>query len=333
MAKVNVLMPVYNGEKYLEEAIKSILDQTFIDFKFIIIDDGSIDKSVEIIKSFIDSRIELHKNDKNLKLIATLNKGLDLCNAEYIVRMDADDISLPERIEKQVLFMDKNPNVVCSGTSFIDFDEYQTKEIYYDTDDSSIRIKHLYQTQIAHPTAIWRTETIKINDLKFDFRFPHCEDYEFWTRMGHFGLLSNLPEILVKKREHFENVSNQYACIQEKSCDKVKINEFERIGVIASESQVALYARMAYSDFTLNTVEIEELGIFLNQLFDANQKTGYINHNDFDRYLSQKWFHLIYSSNITWNNKNRLIKLNQQWSQNFSLYSKAKMFVKGLNYK
>jgi len=333
MAKVNVLMPVYNGEKYLEEAIKSILDQTFIDFKFIIIDDGSIDKSVEIIKSFIDSRIELHKNDENLKLIATLNKGLDLCNAEYIVRMDADDISLPERIEKQVLFMDKNPNVVCSGSWFINFDTKQFKEINYETKDSEIRIRQLYQIQIAHPTAIWRNETIKKNKLKFNFDYAHCEDYEFWIRMGTYGNLANIPEVLVKKREHFENVNNQYGCIQEKSCTRVKINEFGRIGVIASETQVELYARMADSDFTLNTIEIEELGIFLNQLFHANRKTGYVNHKAFDLYLSQKWFHLIYSSNITWKNKNRLIKLNQQWSRNFSLYSKVKMFIKGLNNK
>ena len=120
-ATVTVLMPVYNGEMYLREAIDSILHQTFTDFEFLIINDGSTDNSETIILSYDDSRIRYEKNDSNLKLIATLNKGIELAKGKYIVRMDADDISIPDRIEKQVAFLEKNPDVGICGSWFTAF--------------------------------------------------------------------------------------------------------------------------------------------------------------------------------------------------------------------
>ena len=113
--KITVLMPVYNGEKYLKESIESILKQTFRDFEFLIINDTSTDESEKIIRSFKDSRIKLIKNEKNIGLTKSLNKGLDLAKGEYMARMDADDISLPKRLEIQVAFMDKNPKIGVIG--------------------------------------------------------------------------------------------------------------------------------------------------------------------------------------------------------------------------
>ena len=109
-------MPVYNGERYLREAIDSILNQTFKDFEFLIINDGSTDLSVEIIESYADKRISLAHNGQNLGLITTLNRGFDLACGEYIARMDCDDISLPDRLEKQVVFMDNHPEIGICGS-------------------------------------------------------------------------------------------------------------------------------------------------------------------------------------------------------------------------
>ncbi len=114
--KVTVLMPVYNAEKYLKTAIESILKQTFSDFELLIINDGSTDGSEEIIRSFNDKRIRLFNNEQNLGIIKTLNKGLNLAKGEYIIRMDADDISLPDRLELQVKYMEENPGIGISGT-------------------------------------------------------------------------------------------------------------------------------------------------------------------------------------------------------------------------
>ena len=114
--KVTVLMPVYNAEKYLIEAIRSILTQSFMDYELLIINDGSTDDSLKIIKSFSDKRIRLVQNERNIGQANSLNKGIKLARGEYIVRMDADDISLSERIKKQVKFMDANPEIGISGT-------------------------------------------------------------------------------------------------------------------------------------------------------------------------------------------------------------------------
>src|SRR5688500_8514963 len=106
---VSVLMPVYNAEAYVSEAIQSILQQTYKNFEFLIINDGSTDNSEKLINTFSDSRIRYIRNSENIKLVATLNKGIDLSVGKYLVRMDADDISLPERLQKQVDFMETHP--------------------------------------------------------------------------------------------------------------------------------------------------------------------------------------------------------------------------------
>ena len=122
MPKVSVLMPAYNSEAFVAEAIESILNQTYTDFEFIIINDGSTDKTAEIIDEYAknDSRIKFINNHKNQGLIAVLNQGLDLCTGEYVARMDSDDISMPQRFEKQVQYMDEHQEVGILGT-WIDF--------------------------------------------------------------------------------------------------------------------------------------------------------------------------------------------------------------------
>jgi glycosyltransferase involved in cell wall biosynthesis len=116
MPRISVVMSVYNGEKYLRQAIESILQQTYTDFEFIIIDDGSTDSSREIIQSYDDKRIRLVINEQNIGLTKSLNKGIRLAKGEFIARMDADDISLPQRFEKQVAYLDSHPEVGVLGT-------------------------------------------------------------------------------------------------------------------------------------------------------------------------------------------------------------------------
>src|SRR3989338_10709157 len=115
-AKISVIMSVYNGMPYLPEAVKSILNQTYKNFEFIIIDDASTDQSTKYLRFLKDKRIKLIKNSKNLGLAASLNKALKFAKGEYIARMDADDISLPKRFEKQVKFFKKHPSVDICGT-------------------------------------------------------------------------------------------------------------------------------------------------------------------------------------------------------------------------
>jgi glycosyltransferase involved in cell wall biosynthesis len=210
--KVTVLMPVYNGERYLREAVESILDQTFTDFEFLIINDGSTDRTVKIIESYSDPRIRLVHNEKNMKLIATLNKGLKLARGEYIARVDCDDISLPERLAKQVAFMDANPEVGVLGTAFQTIDSYGkslNSPILYPSQYSFLRWSLCFYSPIVHPTVMMRKELV----LGADGYSPeaiHVEDYDLWRRLSGVTQLSNLQDVLIYLRKHDANVTEIY---------------------------------------------------------------------------------------------------------------------------
>ena len=198
---ITVLMPVYNGAKYLNESIDSILNQTFSDFEFLIIDDESTDDSVKIIKSYDDPRIKLIVNKKNIGQSATLNKGLELARGKYIARMDQDDISMPERLKKQMEFMDECPNIGVCGSWIQHFGKYDYLTPL-ELDDDSIKIKLLTNQNLAHPAVMIRKSTLVKYQLNYDPTFTIAMDYDLWVRMFEYCSFANLPEPLLKYRTH-----------------------------------------------------------------------------------------------------------------------------------
>lgn len=206
--KITILMPVYNGEKYLREAMDSILNQTFSDFEFLIIDGGSMDKSLNIIKSYNDSRIKIIAHKHNKQLIATLNEGIDLAKGKYIARMDCDDVSLPERLEKQVAFMDSHQNVGACGTwaIIIDKDGKETGK-YIKAFGEKIILEYWKPSPIIHPSSMIRTSSL--GKLRYSEKYIHAEDYGLWSEMSKERMLDNLPEFLICYRIHNENTTNK----------------------------------------------------------------------------------------------------------------------------
>lgn len=290
---VTVLMPVYNAAEYLNEAIDSMLDQTYSDFELLIINDGSTDESTSIINSYIDNRIRVIQHSPNQGLIASLNEGISNSRGKYIVRMDADDISLPNRIERQVNFMEQHPDVGLCGTWFEDFGPgIHPRRIPYSNDDTVIRIRHLYQTHIAHPTAIIRKRILDEHHLRFDPEYVHGEDYHFWVEMGQFCKFSNIPEILLRKRDHPENVSNKHAEIQRNTCNRVKRLQFSRMGVGLNEDEAELYSRFANPEWNFKPDELKTLALLLTKINTANTQSSFIEPNALTRYIAEKWFHL-----------------------------------------
>lgn len=214
--RVSVLLPVYQGERYLRESIDSILSQTFSDFEFIIIDDASTDRGTEIITAYRDSRIRLLRNDRNLGLIATLNRGLDIARGEYVARMDQDDVSLPERLAKQVAFMDARRDLAASGTWAQDIDD-EGKLLGNRCLATGRQMKYGYwwPTPIIHPSAIIRRSLL--GDLRYDSKALHCEDYDLWLRLRKEYALDNLAEYLLLYRVHGESTSIKHSDIQLRS--------------------------------------------------------------------------------------------------------------------
>ncbi|WP_276353609.1 glycosyltransferase [Cohnella caldifontis] len=200
---VSVIMPVFNGEKFLKEAIDSILSQTFTDFELIIIDDGSTDHSRDIVLAYEDVRIRYERNDQNRRIVYTLNKGLNLARGMYVARMDADDICLPERLEKQVHFLDCNSEIGLVG-SWIEVIGRTTGIVRYPLEHNEI-VSHLFfYNCFAHPSVMFRRELFLANNLLYSNQLIEAEDYELWVRSSKHLRMANLGEPYLRYRMHDE---------------------------------------------------------------------------------------------------------------------------------
>ena len=208
MPKISVVMSVYNGGKYLQEAIESILTQTYSDFEFIIIDDCSTDDSVNIIESYDDRRIRLIRNKHNLRLPASLNKGIKMATGKYIARMDADDISMPDRFDKQVTYMEAHSEVVAAGGSFQAIDENGNNlYIHHSTTGEKLAKYCLMPSPMAHPTVMMRRDVIVANNLFYDEQYSSAQDYDLWQRINKKFKIDNLPDILLRYRIQSNSIS------------------------------------------------------------------------------------------------------------------------------
>lgn len=212
--RVTVLMSVYNGERFLREAVDSILAQTFRDFEFLVIDDGSTDSSAAILASYADSRLRVVKNERNIGLTASLNAGLLLARGEYIARQDADDVALPQRLEKQVRAMDERAEVAVLGTGVLSIRESgkprRSAAFPRCTTPLSLRWQLLFESPFVHSTVMFRRSVILGELGGYDATWRTSQDFELWSRVARTHALGNLPEPLVSFRSHGGSVSAGY---------------------------------------------------------------------------------------------------------------------------
>lgn len=231
--QISVLMPVYNGEAFLKEAVESILNQTFKNFEFIIVDDGSIDKTGDILKSYSrrDKRIVLIKNKYNLRTSAALNRGLRVAMGKYIVRMDADDWSYPDRLERQFAYMESHPKVGVSGGAIEICNEklkVLNKRRYPIGDQEARKIIFRY-SPFAHPATIWRRDILK-KVGGYNENIPLSQDYELYFRVGRISLFGNLNQVLLKLRTHKDSSSILRGRFQEQYTLYSRIKAFLEYG-------------------------------------------------------------------------------------------------------
>lgn len=222
---ISVVMSVYNSERYLAEAIESILTQTFTDFEFIIINDGSVDSSLAIIESYMakDVRIVLISRE-NKGLPASLNEGIAIAKGKYIARMDADDVSLPFRFEKQIAYIKSHGLDVC-GTNIRILDN--TKEWHYPQDDNSIKFSLLFFSSFAHPTVIFNKKIF--DSLQYDPNYVTAQDYKLWTDIALCGFkLGNLDLVTLLYRMHLEQISSKKSLLQKEYTLKIGLDYVEK---------------------------------------------------------------------------------------------------------
>jgi glycosyltransferase involved in cell wall biosynthesis len=274
-----VLMPVFNAELYIRDAIESILNQTYKDFIFLIINDGSSDKSEEIILSYKDSRIKYLKNEKNLRLVATLNKGLDIIDTKYMIRMDADDISHPQRIEKLIQFMEANPDVGVCGSYIKTFGE--DNHIWkYKLTDEEIKAGILFKSSMPHATCIFRMEVLKKYQIKYQEDFIHMEDKLMWFNTFKLTKFANIPETLFYYRIHQKSVSNLYKQTKSDMLIDYYKYAFKTLGYNISAEKITSFIDLRISK-KLNKNSLKLIKEFLNDLLSNNKQTKLFNEKYF----------------------------------------------------
>ncbi len=293
-------MSVYNADQYLDEAIESILTQTYKDFEFIIINDGSIDTSFDIIKKYAkqDARI-LVISRENRGLIASLNEGILQAKGKYIVRMDADDISISTRLEEQLQFMENNSDIGISGTAVIFFNENQKEHIWrLASKDKTIKTELLFSSSFAHPTVIMRKELVLKYRLFYDKYFIYAEDYALWVSMVEITKMANLSKPLLKYRVLENSITREANKNYEQRYNVIK-KIFERY-LIKLDMKNSEEENRLHFDLSVNT-RIKEANIdffilknYFNKFLRANSKREYFDNAELKKILGKKWLWNLY---------------------------------------
>jgi GT2 family glycosyltransferase len=279
MPTVSVLMPVYNAEQYLAEALESILGQTFADFEFLIVNDGSTDRSLAILERYAaaDGRIRLMSRP-NTGYTVALNGLLELASGELLARMDADDVALPQRFARQVDYLRACPDVVCVGSAvhFIDAAGRFLRDGHPGMDHDAIQQRALAgDCPLNHPSVMMRRAAVRaVGGYHPDFE--PAEDLDLWLRLGEVGRLANLPDALMKYRQHAQSFSEQHQRLQLERSAAAVLEACRRRGIPPREVAVSPWRPMgrrsraqSYLGYGRRGVERKDYGTALHYAVQA----------------------------------------------------------------
>lgn len=283
-------MPVYSGEAFLRDAIDSVLAQNFSDFEFLIIDDGSTDASPAIIRSYADPRIHLVHNGKRLGLVESLNKGLDLARGEYVARMDCDDISLPQRLARQVAFMDSHSQIGVCGTWVETIGEPAGELWRYPSDPEIIRSRLLFESVIAHPSVMMRRTLFGKAGLSYSPLYPRAQDYELWVRSAKSFGLSNVAAVLLLRRVHPQQMGVRDREEQRAAASRIRIAQIVDLGIEPTNVELDLHQSISLWEVQPGNEFVMQADAWLQKLKVANRKTSLYPEPAFSQVLGERWF-------------------------------------------
>src|SRR5919204_4387169 len=231
MPLVSVLMSVRNGARFLQEAVDSLLAQTLRDLELVLVDDASTDP----VEEFSDTRVTVLRNDTRLGLAASLNRALEHATGRYVARLDADDVALPDRLQRQVERLRGNARTAVVGSAVVDLDEHGVRGRTHvmPRGATALRWHALFSSPFFHPTVLVDRDVLERHGLRYDPEFLESEDYDLWTRLFEFADGANLREPLVLKRVHPGQASLRRRDVQESFQRRVAVREIGRFGVDA----------------------------------------------------------------------------------------------------
>lgn len=275
-------MPVYNCELFVQTAIESILNQSYIDFEFLIIDDASTDTTVAIIKSYNDSRIQLIEKSINSGYTNSLNYGFSIANGKYIARMDGDDISYPQRFAKQIAFLEANEEVVVCGTNYKIVGN--DKKITIPENHDTIKLDLLVGNCILHPSVMIRKKILDEFSISYDTLKEPTEDYDLWVRLLPLGKLHNLQEVLLEYRLHTNQVSRKRAEAQKNNDVKVKFQLLNYLNIKWDTNESEFLERNFRKTGAIDFKDIKIFKQIQKKLAFANS-SGFFESKGFSDYL------------------------------------------------
>jgi len=289
---VSVIMPIYNAQKYLREAVDSILVQTLSDFELIILNDGSADSSHAILSEYEakDTRIVYKNFPQNRGLPSVLNDGIRISHGKYIARMDQDDISLPERLDKQVNYMQKHPEVGICGSWVEIIGERAGKNIKFPCTHDEIYAKMLFENALVHPTVIMRSSIICNQGLFYDTQAIHIEDYELWSGALPFVRFANIPEPLLQYRMHGANTFNLHANKQSKRRAIVYSRFLSRLNIEYTPSDLFFHEKVGICQYDKDDhVFLQNVQIWFGKIYSANALVNLIEPSALKAELGFRW--------------------------------------------
>mgnify|MGYP001625295912 CR=1 FL=1 len=281
LPKISVIMSTFNTkEEYLRSSIESILKQSFKDFEFIIIDDGSSEDDVEIIQSYKDERIILLKNKENCGLAKSLNKGLDNATGDYIFRMDSDDIAFGDRFKIQLDFMERHPEIDILGARAVCYGSNSCPAILDFGNDFYVKSVLFFTDLILHPTVVIRRSSVIKYNLRYDDKLRRAQDYDLWVRAAKFCKFEIIPDVVLRYRCHSQQATSIARESQLDVCKKVFLFYMNELNLTTNEQSV--FIRNSLSGDTDNKLNISDIHEWVYEVLRTNKEEHLFNVSYFN---------------------------------------------------
>ena len=295
--RVSVIMPAFNGGRFIGAAISSILAQTYRDFELVVIDDGSTDDTADVVRSFGDARIRLVHNAANCGLSRTRNRGIREARGELLAWRDCDDLAAPRRLEKQVAFLDRNPSfgMVGSWVAFIDEQGTLTgRQVVLNAPPRAIPSLMLFRCAFQQ-SALTMRRSILPAGVCYDEAYPPLEDFELFVRLMQQSRGWNLPAPLCRYRQHGMNISVRAAEVASAAYRRLAQRQLTALGIDADAGSVDLHKALANME-AREAIDPQLAHEWLRRLLAANRQTQVYDLDAFAYVLVERWLYVCWSA-------------------------------------
>jgi glycosyltransferase involved in cell wall biosynthesis len=287
MKKLTVIMPVYNGEKYLKEAVDSVLSQTFTDFDLLILNDNSSDATASILEEYAkkDDRVVVVTKTSNEGPANLRNEGIEKANTPLIALLDADDIALPTRFEKQIIVLEADNELALCGTWFTIFGDKKEKVIKHAVEHDDLKVQFLHSCGLGNSTVMFKKSAIK--DLRFEHEYVPAEDYGLWSEFIANSKFYNIPESLVRYRWHPGNISQTKEENLRIAEVTIKKRQLTRLGIDQNSEKAIYYVNAVCLKRKQSFEDIKQTITASYELLEKNKTIQFYNQNVFQKHIER----------------------------------------------